>query len=480
MITLENVSYTYPRTNRDAVTKISLSLKGGECVLVTGHSGSGKTTLCLAAAGILEHEYGGKKSGRVSVDRKDVREYRDLADLSSRVGILFDDPDSQLLFTSVEEEILSALERREFTAGEVEDRLSRVLAVTGLEALRHRPPQALSGGQKQRVVLATTLALGTDILILDEPTSELDEEGTASIVRLLSELKSQGKAILIVEQKFPKLEGLVDRIVVLEDGRIRVDGPPAIVLTDEVARRTLIPDFSGIRTGIRQADNGNDPIIQTRGLTFKYDELEALSGVDISIAPGEFVAIVGENGSGKTTLVKHFIGLLRPLMGTVMVDGKDAAQVPIADLAHVVGMVFQNPDHMFFADSVFDEVAFGVDNLKIPDRERVVMEALENVRLAEARDLYPRWLSRGERQRLAIACVLAMQPAVLVLDEPTTGLDGEESREIIAILKQLQEKGHAVIIITHSSEIAGQCADRVVRMEGGRIVADSRTEVTHG
>ncbi len=479
MITLENVSYAYPRTDRDAITEISLSLKGGECVLVTGHSGSGKTTLCLAAAGILEHEYGGKKSGRVAVDGKDVREYRDLADLSSRVGILFDDPESQLLFTSVEEEILSALERREFSAGEVEERLSRVLAVTGLEGLKDRPPQALSGGQKQRVVLATTLALGTDILILDEPTSELDEQGTASIVRLLSELKSQGKAILIVEQKFLKMDGLVDRIIVLENGRIRIDGPPATVLNDEIAHRGLIPDFSGLRTGIT-AGTGTSPIICTRGLTFKYDEVEALSGVDLSIAPGEFVAIVGENGSGKTTLVKHFIGLLRPTKGTVMVDGKDAAKIPIADLAHVVGMVFQNPDHMFFADSVFDEVAFGVDNLNIPNRERVVMDALATVRLEEARDLYPRWLSRGERQRLAIACVLAMQPAVLVLDEPTTGLDGEESREIIAILKQLQEKGHTVIIITHSGEIAGQCADRVVRMEAGRIVADTRMEVTHG
>ena len=208
--------------------------------------------------------------------------------------------------------------------------------------------------------------------------------------------------------------------------------------------------------------------------------MEALSGVDLSIAPGEFVAIVGENGSGKTTLVKHFIGLLRPAKGTVMVDGKDAAKIPIADLAHVVGMVFQNPDHMFFADSVFDEVAFGVDNLNIPNRESVVMDALATVRLAEARDLYPRWLSRGERQRLAIACVLAMQPAVLVLDEPTTGLDGAESREIIAILKQLQENGHTVIMITHSREIAGQCADRVVRIEAGRIVADTRMEATHG
>ncbi|NYT08276.1 MAG: ABC transporter ATP-binding protein [Methanomicrobiales archaeon] len=479
MISLESVSYAYPRTDRDALAGITLSLARGECILIAGHSGSGKTTLCLAAAGILEHEYGGKKAGRVMVDGKDVREYADLSDLSSRVGILFDDPDSQLLFTTVEEEILSALERRGFSPGEVEERLARVLSVTGLEALRDRPPHALSGGQKQRVVLATTLALGTDILILDEPTSELDEQGTESIVRLLAELKAQGKAILIVEQKYEKLAPLIDRIVVLENGRIRVEGPPATVLADEVARRVLIPDFSGIGTA-KNGTNGESPIIRTGTLSFRYGEVDALSGVDLSIARGEFVAIVGENGSGKTTLVKHFIGLLRPGKGTVVVDGKDAAAAPIADLAHSVGLVFQNPDHMFFADSVFDEVAFGVDNLGIPDREKAVADALSAVRLTAARDLYPRWLSRGERQRLAIACVLAMQPAVLVLDEPTTGLDGTESRDIIGIMKKLQENGHTIIMVTHSREIAGQCADRVIRMEAGRIVSDARAEVSHG
>ncbi len=479
MITLENVSYAYPRVDREAVSEITLTLMKGECILVTGHSGSGKTTLCLAAAGILEHEYGGKKSGRVTVEGKDVREYHDLPDISTRVGILFDDPDSQLLFTTVEEEVLAAIERRGFSVAEVEERLAQVLAATGLEELKDRPPHALSGGQKQRVVLATTLALGTDILILDEPTSELDEQGTENIVRLLEEFKAQGKAILIVEQKFTKLASLVDRIVVLENGRIRNEGPPATVLQDEIARRILIPDFSGIRTR-SPAVNGSAPMVCTRGLTFSYGEEETLSSVDISIAQGEFVAIVGENGSGKTTLVKHFIGLLRPNKGTVTVDGKDAAKAPIAELAHSVGLVFQNPDHMFFANSVFDEVAFGVDNLGIPGREQVVMDALATVRLTAARDLYPRWLSRGERQRLAIACVLAMQPAVLILDEPTTGLDGSESREILEILKQLQEKGHTIIMITHSREIAGQCADRIVHMEAGRIADDVRVEAAHG
>jgi energy-coupling factor transporter ATP-binding protein EcfA2 len=473
MITLESVSYTYPRAGRDAVSDITLSLKKGECVLISGHSGSGKTTLCLAAAGILEHEYGGKKSGRVAVNGKDVREYRDLSDLSSSVGILFDDPDSQLLFTTVEEEVLSALERRGFSPDEVEERLARVLAVTGLEELKDRPPHALSGGQKQRVVLATTLALGTDILILDEPTSELDERGTDSIVSLLKELKSQGKTILLVEQKYPRMADLVDRLVVLENGRIRTEGLPDHVLSDETARRTLIPDFSGIRTG-KILEKGRTPIIRTRGLYFRYGDEEALSGIDLKINPGEFVAIVGENGSGKTTLIKHFIGLLRPGKGEVFVEGKDAGKAPVAELAHSVGLVFQNPDHMFFADSVYDEVAFGVDNLHIHDREKAVADALSTVRLTHARDLYPRWLSRGERQRLAIGCILAMKPSVLILDEPTTGLDGAESREIIELLKKLQADGHTIIMVTHSREIAEECADRVIRMEAGKIVSDSQ------
>jgi len=472
MITLESVSYAYPRTDRDAVSDITLSLKRGECVLISGHSGSGKTTLCLAAAGILEHEYGGKKSGRIVVNGKDIKDYHDLSDLSTSIGILFDDPDSQLIFTTVEEEILSALERRGFSPDEVEERLSRVLAVTGLEGLKDRPPHALSGGQKQRVVLATTLALGTDILILDEPTSELDEKGTDSIVSLLKELKSQGKTILLVEQKYPRLASLVDRLVVLENGRIRTEGVPDQVLSDDVARRTLIPDFSGIRTE-KVLERRKPPIIRTEGLFFSYGDEEALSCVDLEIAPGEFVAIVGENGSGKTTLIKHFIGLLRPEKGKVFVDGKDAGKAPVGELAHSVGLVFQNPDHMFFADSVYEEVAFGVDNLHIPDRDKAVIDALSTVRLENVRNLYPRWLSRGERQRLAIGCILAMKPSVLILDEPTTGLDGAESREIIELLKRLQADGHTIIMVTHSREIAEECADRVVRMEAGKIVSDS-------
>lgn len=472
MIELESVRYGYPHTGHDAISDISLTVPQGTCVMVTGPSGAGKTTLCLAAAGILAHEYGGRKEGTVTIDGRDVKEFPDLSELATRIGMVFDDPDGQLIFTTVEEEILSALERRGLSSGEIEERLNTVMEVTHLSDLRDRAPHTLSGGQKQRVVLATTLALGTDIIILDEPTSELDEHGTAGILSILKNLKARGRTILLVEHKFPKMEEIVDSLVVMEGGRIRAAGPPADLLRDPEIRQIVIPDFSGIRQAGTAPANGQPPIISTDRLSHDYGEIPALVDVSLSFRPGEFVAIVGENGSGKTTLIKHFNGLLRPTAGTVTVRGRDAAGATITGLAHDVGLVFQNPDHMFFADTVREEVAFGPANLGVADPGPVVEEVLGKVRLLHAKDLYPRWLSRGERQRLAIACVVAMKPAVIVLDEPTTGLDGREAREVMEVLKALQGEGHTIIMVTHSREIARDVADRVITMERGRVISD--------
>ncbi|MDD1715577.1 MAG: energy-coupling factor transporter ATPase [Methanolinea sp.] len=475
MIELEGVSYAYPRTVKDAVSGISLSVRPGECIMITGPSGSGKTTLCMAAAGILEHEYGGKKTGTVTLFGKDVKEYKGISDISGHVGMVFDDPEAQLLFTTVEEELLSALERRGLSPDEVKARLDTVMEITHLTSLRNRAPHALSGGQKQRVVLAATLVLGTDILILDEPTAELDERGTESILSILRDLKTRGKTIILTEHKFARFRDLIDRLVVLEEGRIRSMGPSDSIEWDEYVRGVLFPDFSGIRDfAIPAMPPDRPPLITVRGLEYRYGDIPALRGVNLEIQPGEFIAIVGQNGSGKTTLIKHFIGLLRPSEGEVIVNGKDSKISAVSDLAHTVGLVFQNPDHMFFADTVEEEIAFGIDNLGIADKDRVLEEALQETGLVHARSLYPRWLSRGERQRLAIACVLAMQPQVIILDEPTTGLDGREAREIMELLKHLQRDGRTIVMVTHSRQIAEECADRVITMEEGRIISDTR------
>jgi len=472
MIELANISYTYPHTVQPALHRVSLSLEKGRCVMITGPSGAGKTSLCLAASGILHHEYGGKKEGTVIVDNRNVAEYRTLSDLAQNVGIVFDDAEAQMIFTTVEEELLSALEHRGLSAEAIEERLERIIRTTYLDAIRDRSPHNLSGGQKQRVALAATLALGNENLILDEPTSELDEHATQRIAEILAELKSQGKTILLVEHKYRHFQHMVDTLVIMENGAITASGSPDDVLKNERIRGMIFPDFSAIRK-IVQKPPGNGPIISVQNLSHSYGDVPALSGINLSIHRGEFVAVVGENGSGKTTLVRHFNRLLLPTKGDVLIDGKNTKECSTAQLAHNVGLVFQNPDHMFVADTVREEIAYGVNNLGIGNSGAVIDAALRDAGLFGLADVYPRWLSRGERQRLAIACVVAMQPGIIVLDEPTTGLDGYETLLVIEMLKNLQEKGHTIILITHNREIAQHCADRIIVMEDGRIIADT-------
>jgi energy-coupling factor transporter ATP-binding protein EcfA2 len=428
--------------------------------------------LCLAASGILHHEYGGKKEGSVIVDGRNVVEYKTLSDLAQNVGVVFDDPEAQMIFTTVEEEILSALEHRGLTEEVIEKRLADIIRITYLGDLKDRSPHNLSGGQKQRVALAATLALGNDILILDEPTSELDEQATERIATILARLKAQGKTLLLIEHKYSHFKDIVDTLIVMENGAITASGKPGEVLTDARFRGMVLPDFSNVEKA-PPAGRGGSPVISVQHLTHYYGEVKALDDISLEIPRGEFVAIVGENGSGKTTLVKHFNRLLSPTTGDVIVNGKNTKECSIADLAHDAGLVFQNPDHMFFADSVREEVAYGVKNLNIPDGDAVINETLRDVGLTEMATLYPRWLSRGERQRLGIACVVAMQPNVIVLDEPTTGLDGYEALLVIKILKKLQKMGHTIIVITHNRDIARHCADRIITMEKGRIISDT-------
>ncbi|MFZ1126798.1 ABC transporter ATP-binding protein [Methanoregula sp.] len=479
MIELKDVSYTYPHTVQEALHHLSLVLDTGRCIMITGPSGAGKTTLCLAACGILAHEYGGKKAGTVTINGRNVADYAGLSDIARNVGIVFDDPEAQMIFTTVEEEILSALEYRGLPPGEIETRLASIMEVTSLSALKDRSPHTLSGGQKQRVALAATLALGNDVLILDEPTSELDEHATRRIVEILSDLKRRGKTLLIVEHKYAHFREIIDTLIVMEHGAVSAIGAPDDVLKDERIKRMVIPDFTGIGSGASAlapapaAGAAPVPAISVRDVSYSYDGVPALHDVSIAIGAGEFVAIVGENGSGKTTLVKQFNRLLTPTGGDIVINGKNTRDCTIAELARDVGLVFQNPDHMFFADTVKDEIAFGLTNLGIGNKDAVIDAALDEAGLLHAKTLYPRWLSRGERQRLAIACVVAMQPAIIVLDEPTTGLDGDEARLVMEILKKHQQKGHTIVVITHNRDIAQYCADRMITMDEGRIVSDT-------
>jgi len=461
MLEIEDFTYTYPQGTAPVLTNVTARIERGTLTLVTGPTGAGKTTLCLAMAGILTHEYGGSIEGRVTICGRDVGAYRDMGEIGQHIGMVFDDPDSQLIFTTVEEEILSSLENQGLAQSEVQRRLEEILEATDTASLRNRAPHTLSGGQKQRVTIAATLAGNRDCIILDEPTSELDAASTALIIRLLTTLRDEGRTVLVVEHKLGALAGCADQTIYIENGQIMAHtGDPGLTPASE--KPAPLP-----------LNSDGDPVITVSGLVHRYDGVEALSGVDLSIRKGELVAVTGENGSGKTTLAKHLNGLLKPTGGDVRVCGMDTVGTPIPQLTRKVGLVFQNPDTMLFEETVEKEILFGLENTGCRNTSERIQAALTEAGLLNCRGRYPRSMSRGERQRLAIACVLAMEPEVIILDEPTTGLDHQEAEKVMNLLHHLHETGHTILMISHDLDMVGAHAGRIIKMEQGAIVADT-------
>lgn len=470
MIELRNFSYTYGTAENPALKNISLEVKKGELLLVTGHSAAGKTTLAFAMAGILHHELGGKIEGILSFKNRDIKSFDGMKELSRHTGMVFDDAESQLIFTTVEEEILSGLENRGYPEKEILRRLNEVMELCEISHLKNRAPHTLSGGQKQKVALAATLALDTEVLILDEATAELDTQAVRKVFSVLKKLKEAGKTIVIVDHNIEDFLEIGDRVVLLEKGEVKAIKSPA--------------DFAAFSEGSGLSSNGMDcfhlqkegqPVISVKKLTQRYGGFTALDNLDLKIHSGELVAILGENGSGKTTLVKHFNGLLHPYSGNVAVKGLDTSRAPVNELVKHVGLVFQNPDNMLFEDTVEAEIAFGLNNIGITGSQaaEAIVRSLELVNLKGKEKVFPRHLSRGERQRLAVACVIAMKPELIVLDEPTTGLDAEESDRMMQLMKRLQQEGHTIVMVTHNMQIVKNHAERVILMDSGKIVEDS-------
>lgn len=470
LIRLQNFGYTYEGSDHPALKAVDLAVRKGEVLLITGPTAAGKTTLCHAMAGILHHESDGTITGSVTFRGHDIGEYAGMGELSRHIGMVFDDADAQLIFTTVEEELSSGLANRGLSREEIFRRVENAMARTDIADLKDRAPHTLSGGQKQRVVLAATLALDTDLLILDESTSELDTEATRTIVGIISELRNEGKTILVVDHNVAEFRDVADRAIMMDKGEIIAQGNPEPVLGN--LKKSVPPASSPVGTPVPA---GVAPIISVNSLYQQFGDVHALSGVNLDIYPGEFVAIIGENGSGKTTLIKHFNGLLQPIAGTVTVAGADTSSTPVTELVQHSGLVFQNPDTMLFEENVADEVAFGVRNIGQEQPDELVSRSLTLVGLDGKQEIFPRHLSRGERQRLAVACILAMHPEVIVLDEPTTGLDFEESEKMMMLMKQLNDQGHTIVMVTHNMQIVDAFAHRIIRMEGGQIVDDLTT-----
>ncbi len=521
---MENLHYAYPPLTPGGepvpvLKGVDLRVRKGEFLALMGPTGAGKTTFCLTLNGILPHLKGGSFEGKVVVAGMDTREHGP-GQMSRQVGLVFQDPESQLFNMTVEDEVAFGLESLGLSPAEMEERIDWALEVVRLSGLRKRHPLQLSGGQKKRLAIATMLAMRPQVLVLDEPVTGLDPLGRHEVLSVVEQLKRESDTtIIMVEQDAEAVMAWADRVVIMEGGHLVLEGSPRQVFSqvEELHDRGLaVPQMCELAHFLNQSEGMSfhfmtvdeaystlagksranlqspgsnfqpptsslqpltstpSPAIQVEDLHYRYDDGPwALRGVNFSIEAGDFLAIVGQNGSGKTTLVKHFNGLLRPTRGRVVVLGEDTAGRSVGQLARKVGYLFQNPDHQIFAPTVWEEVAFGPRNLGFSEDEVTAhtTEALALFGLEDQADTPPAVLGYGLRRKVTLAAVWAMHPQVLVLDEPTAGLDWRSSRTLMQAVTDLNRQGHTIIMITHDMKLVAEFASKVLVLNDGQILA---------
>jgi len=518
-IEVQNLWWKYYGSDNWALKGISFDLNAGEVLGIVGPSGAGKSTLCLALNGLIPQRVRGSMKGRVIIDGMDTRKVS-LRYIVSKVGLVFQDPDTQLVTMSVWDEIAFTLENFCCSPEEYEEKIERVLEIVGLNGLESKHPFELSAGQKQRLAIASALVVEPEILILDEPTSNLDPVGRREIFDLLFELKRKGYTMVIVEHETDELARLADKLLILNEGKeIAFDSASKLFRSVELLKEqgVAVPQIAELfyylkRKGysldeiplifedgrnilkkvIRRADvydkireyiheepiDSKPPIIEINELHFRYpDGTHALKGINLTISDGEFVAIVGKNGSGKTTLAKTISGLLKPTYGEVKLFNRDVQNIPRKELVTLVGYSFQNPDHQLFLETVQDELAFGPRNLGLPEEEvqKRVIEVAKKLGLEQYLDEHPFFLSKGLRLRLAVGSILTMKPKIIIVDEPTTGQDWRQSEDLMELLAKLNQEGKTIIFLTHHMRYVAEYARRCIVMDDGRVLLDAPT-----
>jgi energy-coupling factor transporter ATP-binding protein EcfA2 len=518
MIELHDVTYSYPEAARPVLQNLSLTVQEGEFLLVVGPSGSGKSTLLRCLNGLAPHFYGGRLTGRVRVCGQDPVAAAP-RQMSRYVGFVFQDPETQFVVDAVEDELVFALENHAVPQVTMRKRVEEVLDQLAIAHLRHRRVGSLSGGEKQRVAIAAVLTLQPRLLVLDEPTSQLDPQAAEEVLDALLRLNHDlGLTIVLSEHRLERVTQYADRILYLPgDGQPPLLGeprhvlaqidftPPLVTLGKALGWQPLpltlkearphaqklqplnqpssLPIYQLPTTNYQSTDYQptnlptttlpTSPSIQIRDLWHAYNGHQALKGVNLDIAPGELVALMGRNGAGKTTLLKHIVGLLKPKQGRVTVMGLDTRQADQQAIVAHVGYVPQNPAALLFADTVRQELDFTRRSrgMALGGYEPL----LETLGLAADADRYPRDLSVGERQRTALAAVLVAEPAIILLDEPTRGLDYRQKAALTAFLQREKARGRTVLLATHDVELVAACADRVILLGDGQVVVDGST-----
>jgi energy-coupling factor transporter ATP-binding protein EcfA2 len=497
---LDGVSYWYPRSEAPALAEVSFEVSEGEFSLVAGPSAGGKSTLLRLFNGLVPQFHGGRLAGRVEVAgfepaRTPARQMALIA------GMVFQEPEAQAVAETVEEEVAFGMEQQGLARGEMVRRMDQVLGILRIEHLRHRRLITLSGGERQRVAIASVLALEPRLLVLDEAASQLDPDGAEALIAALVSLHRRGDvAMLLAEHRLDRLLPVVDRVIGVGGGQAQVMSPteaadrlasvPPVCqlarrlgiepapLTVEEARQALP---TGLRPKQRATGTPGDVLLRAEALTVAYGEHVALRSAGFELCEGEIVALVGANGGGKTTLFRALTGLTKPASGSVSYPGARGAMTSVREVTSFAGLVPQDPALALYHESVRDELTESLANRSGRKPSREVLGACEERwGIGHLAGRNPRDVSVGQQQRVALAAMLAHEPRVWLLDEPTRGADGESKAWLAERLRAHGRAGGAAIVATHDMEAAAHYATRVIELDCGEVVFDGPARAAFG
>ncbi len=481
-ISIRDLSFCFPDRSLPALRNISFEVAEGEFVVITGSSGSGKSALALAMAGYIPHVVEGTMTGEVRVCGACTTEFA-LCDLAVAISLCQQDPEAQMCTFTVDDEVRFGPENLALPVAEVLRREEESLAAIDCLHLKGRKTVGLSGGEKQRVALASMLAMNPRVLILDEPTSNLDPEAAHEVLLAVEKLRQSRKiTLVIIEHRLSPLLRLADRLIVMAQGEIRLAGKPDEVYRQYVAR---LHDECGVIAQPPTPDtetSAEGPIVlDVRDLRFKRREVEVLHGVSLKVRRGEFIGIIGANGSGKTTFLECLAGLNQPDSGDIEVRGVNTRGVKVSTIARDIGFVFQNPNHQIFENTVGAEVSFASGNFGLDPEitARTAHRVLSEFDLKSYEEFHPLRLSHGEKRRLNLCSVLPHGPGIIMLDEPFIGQDPLNAAKIMAAALRLKHEGYTVLIVSHDIDMVFRYCTRILLFDAGRVLIDDVPQMAH-
>lgn len=465
MIDIDHVSFQYSGAERENLQNFNLQIEKGECVVLTGESGCGKTCVTRLINTLIPHFYEGEMSGSVLIDGVDTHTIQP-HDLSDKIGSVFQNPRSQFFSLDTDSEIVFGMENKGMPYQAMLDRYQQTIRELHIEKLKDRNLFDLSGGQKQTIAFASVYALNPDIFVLDEPSSNLDPEAIQELRRLLLLIKAQGKTIIVSEHRLYFLNGIADRIVLMEHGKLKQSWSASdfALLSAEQVKALGLRSYTPTRLELPETtpSRSDTPAVEVRDLAIGYEKGEPVAQhLNFCVYPGEIVGVVGKNGCGKSTLARTLCGFQKELHGEVLYKN---STTPSKWRIRKAYLVMQDPDYQLFTDSVYQELLLALPDQKDKDEKRID-DILDELNLSIYKERHPMSLSGGQKQRTAIGVAALRDAEVLIFDEPTSGLDYKNMESVAGILSALSKRGKAILVISHDNELLMKICSRVIRVD---------------